>query len=87
VLHEEYVAFTHGPLVYATGLIDGFKASESVRLPEGPLENWLRHEAASASLTVELGYRPPLVFTPYFATGGRVDGAWRLAWLPLAPAT
>lgn len=87
VLHEEYVAVTHGPLVYATGLIDGFKASESVRLPDGPPDNWLRHEAASASLTVELGYRPALVFTPYFAAGGRVDGAWRLTWLPLAPAT
>ena len=87
VLHEEYVAFTHGPLVYATGLIDGFKASESVRLPEGSPEGWLRHEAASMSLTVELDGRPPLVFTPYFAAGGRVDGAWRLTWLPVAPAT
>ena len=87
VLHEEYVAFTHGPLVYATGLIDGFKASESVRLPDGPPEHWLRYEAASPSLIVELGYRPPLVFTPYFAAGGRGDGAWRLTWLPLAPST
>jgi hypothetical protein len=31
------------------------------------------------------GYRAPLVFTPYFQAGGRVDGAWRLTWLSLAP--
>jgi uncharacterized protein len=85
VLHEEYVAFTHGPLAYATGLIDGFKTSESVRLPDGPAEGWLRHEADAQALTVNLGYRPPLVFTPYFAAGGRTDGAWRLTWLQLAP--
>lgn len=85
VLREEFVAFTHGPLAYATGLIDGFKTSESVCLPDDPPEAWLRHDTSGPSLTAELSCRPPLVFTPYFAAGGRFDGAWRLTWLPLAP--
>ena len=28
--------------------------------------------------------REPLTFTPYFATGGRQDGAWRLTWMQVS---
>ena len=34
VMRYEYVAITRGPLVYATGLIDGFKTEETLRLPQ-----------------------------------------------------
>lgn len=90
VLHLEYVAVTCGPLVFATGLVDGFKIEETVRLPDGDDARWLtRDESPDGTPVVRLalGYRPALEFTPYFATGGRVDGAWRLTWLSLAPAT
>jgi hypothetical protein len=89
VLRFEYASVTCGPLAYATGLIDGFKTEESVRLPDAPAPSWLIRLADSDDglprIALELGYRAPLIFTPYFATGGRVDGAWRLSWLSLAP--
>jgi DUF1680 family protein len=90
VLHYEYAAITRGPLVYATGLIDGFKTEESLRLPAGPSAAWL-DVAASASdiegptILLKPGYRAPLAFAPYYRAGGRVDGAWRLTWMALAP--
>jgi len=88
VMRYEYAAITRGPLVYATELIDGFKTDETIRLPEAP-----RLQAgppqpgyAGPSLRLELGYRAPLVFQPYYEAGGRRDGAWRLTWLQLAPS-
>lgn len=90
VLHFDYIGLTCGPLVFATDLIDGFKTSETVKLPEGQQASWLtllpRKEGEPPVLRLDPGYRAPLRFTPYFATGGRRDGAWRLTWLPLAPA-
>ncbi len=88
VLYFEYAAITCGPLVYATGLIDGFKTEETVRLPEGDPSGWLHRTTSTLGepvIRMELGYRPALEFTPYFSAGGRVDGAWRLTWLSLAP--
>ena len=89
VLHFEYAAVTCGPLVYATGLIDGFKVEETLRLPDAPPERWLALQPAQADgvprIALDPGYRAPLLFTPYFGTGGRVDGSWRLSWLSLAP--
>ena len=92
VLRHEYMALTRGPLVYATGLIDGFKTEETVRLPDAAQALWLREQAASAdaedktpAIEMALGYRAPLVFSPYYRAGGRQDGAWRLTWLSLAP--
>ena len=83
VLNHEYIAITRGPLVYATGLIDGFKTEETVRLPN------------LGALTLESGEPPvirlhpedraPIDLEPYFCAGGRADGAWRLTWLSLAP--
>lgn len=83
VLRHDYVAFTRGPLVYATGLIDGFKHQDTQRLRgipqvemlaappgcEGPVMRW------------NLEDRAPLLFHPYFEAGGRKDGAWRLTWM------
>lgn len=89
VLHFDYMAITRGPLVFATGLIDGFKIEETLRLPAQPEPEWLRElpPGPEGAPRIELnpGYRPPLVFTPYYSAGGRDDGAWRLTWMPLAP--
>ncbi|TFW16575.1 hypothetical protein E4L96_16150 [Massilia arenosa] len=87
VMRYEYVAITRGPLVYATELIDGFKTDETIRLPEavalsvGPSPDGY----AGPAITLDLGYRAPLTYTPYFEAGGRRDGTWRLTWLQLAP--
>ena len=92
VLRQDYAAITRGPLVYATDLIDGFKTDETVRLPEGPADDWIEVEdhpsdpaGGGPTLHLKLGYRAPLVFNPYYRAGGREHGAWRLTWLSLAP--
>lgn len=88
VLHHEHVAFTRGPLVYATGLIDGFKTDETVRLPAAPMASWLQTLPCDdgPTLRLALGYRAPIDFVPYYRAGGRTHGAWRLTWLSLAPS-
>lgn len=90
VLRFDYVALSRGPLAYATGLIDGFKFEETIRLPELPTPQWLREEGDPATgegvrIEMALDYRAPLAFVPYYRAGGREDGAWRLTWLSLAP--
>lgn len=89
VLHFDYLAITRGPLAFATGLIDGFKIEETLRLPPEAESDWLREAPPGADgvprIELRPGYRPPLVFMPYFSAGGRNDGAWRLTWMPLAP--
>lgn len=81
VLANDYVAITRGPLVYATGLIDGYKAEETVRLSPDALT-----VGASDAITLAPRDRAPIRFEPYYRAGGRHDGAWRLTWLRLAPA-
>lgn len=89
VLRFDYAAVTCGPLVYATGLIDGFKVEETLRLPNTAQDIWLSllpvRDDGVPRILLDPGYRAPLVFTPYFGADGRADGAWRLTWLQLAP--
>jgi DUF1680 family protein len=90
VLRFEYLGLTRGPLVYATGLIDGFKTEETLRLPSGDPTDWLTvlpPEEGDAAPLLELRplLRAPLRFEPYYRAGGRADGAWRLTWMQLAP--
>jgi hypothetical protein len=91
VLRHDYVAITRGPLVYSTGLIDGYKTEETIRLPRGDGRAGLSDSAplaGSSAPTVRLAPvgRAPLVFVPYIEAGGRADGTWRLTWLSLAPS-
>lgn len=89
VLRYDYLAITRGPLVYATGLIDGYKTEETLLLPATPPELWLHVDASACDegATILLGpdRRAPLAFVPYYRAGGRIDGAWRLTWMTLAP--
>lgn len=89
VLRLDWLALTRGPLVYATGLIDGYKADETLALADGvdpvvrelppvPDEPW-------TVLALDAPGRAPLRYVPYYAAGGRSDGAWRLTWLSLPP--
>lgn len=88
VLRYEYLAISRGPLAYATGLIDGFKTEESLRLPAGDSDTWLQElpaavDAQGPEIELCLDYREPLRFAPYYRAGGRRDGAWRLTWMQL----
>jgi len=90
VLRYDYAAITYGPLVYATGLIDGYKTEETLLLPTPPPEPWLHVEPSlgdeeGATILLSPEHRAPLAFVPYYRAGGRIDGAWRLTWISLAP--
>jgi DUF1680 family protein len=86
----DHVAITRGPLVFATGLIDGFKPEETIRMPAGPGDSALEvldppTGYRGPAIRLHLDNRAPLTFLPYYEAGGRQDGAWRLTWLQLAP--
>ncbi|MCX7176228.1 MAG: glycoside hydrolase family 127 protein [Proteobacteria bacterium] len=90
VMRYDYIAITRGPLVYATGLIDGFKMQDTFRLAEGDVAGLLEVITpppgyGGPAIRLNLDYRPPLVFHPYYETGGREDGTWRLTWLQVVP--
>jgi DUF1680 family protein len=90
VLCYEYVGVTRGPLVYATGLIDGYKTGETVRIPSAPSHQWLEVLPVKAGeegpgIRMKPEGRSELVFWPYYRAGGRENGAWRVTWLSLAP--
>jgi DUF1680 family protein len=88
VLRFDYLALTRGPLVYATGLVDDYKVDETLRIPDSPPEQWLRESVTPAGvpqLELQPLGRPALRYEPYFLSGGRSDGSWRLTWLSLAP--
>jgi DUF1680 family protein len=89
VLRFDYLALTRGPLVYATGLVDGYKVDETLRIPDAPPEQWLSESMTPTGipqLELQPLGRPALRYEPYFLAGGRSDGSWRLTWLSLAPA-
>ncbi|MGV8931284.1 MAG: glycoside hydrolase family 127 protein [Luteimonas sp.] len=90
VLRFDYLAITRGPLVFATGLIDGYKLAETVRVPQGADGDWLRLRSAGSAddvpcIEMAPEGRDPILFGPYYRVGERRDGSWRLTWLPLAP--
>ena len=80
VLHRDWMALTRGPLAYATGLIDGFKRSETVRFDGAP-----EVMAEGDALVLHSAGRAPIRFEPWFLAGERQDGSWRLTWLEVAP--
>jgi DUF1680 family protein len=86
VMHYDYLALTRGPLVFATTLIDGFKSTETLLMHRDALDHAI--EVVSSTSGPELRLRSqgrePLTFTPYFSTGGRADGAWRLTWMQVS---
>lgn len=90
VMHYEYIAVTRGPLVYASDLVDGYRTGETLRLSDASPDQWLRvvHADNAQGPVIQLCSlgRTPLTLVPYYRAGGRVDGAWRLTWMSLAPA-
>lgn len=90
VLHYAYAAFSRGPLAYATGLVDGYRTVETVRLPDDDvdvrLEELPADPAGVVGLRLHLDERAPIDFHPYYGLGERRDRTWRLTWLGLAPS-
>ncbi|WP_337243694.1 beta-L-arabinofuranosidase domain-containing protein [Luteimonas sp. gir] len=93
VLRQDYIAFSRGPLVYATGLIDGYRTAETVRLPDDDAQIRIEElppagdgDAAAVGLRLHLAERAPIDFAPYYGIGERRDRIWRTTWLGLAPS-
>lgn len=86
VMHLDYVAFTRGPLVYSSGLIDGYKTEETIRVPEiAQVRVALDAASGIPRLEVPVAGRAPLHLEPYFLAGGRQDKTWRLTWFSVPP--
>ena len=86
VLNDAYAAIVRGPLVYATGLVDGFKTQETIRLDDdADVRLSVETRDGVPAVVFDPGWREPIVFVPYWLAGGRTHGAWRLTWLSLAP--
>ncbi|HBY63066.1 MAG TPA: hypothetical protein DEH78_24860 [Solibacterales bacterium] len=89
IVRRDYMALLRGPLVYATGLIDGFKREETVRLPSGNPELLVAPARAPAgadgpALALKPIGRAPIVFVPFYEAGGRANAKWRATWIPVA---
>ena len=59
--------------------IDGFKTEETIRLPDGPQDDWLQvlpvtDDEEGPAISLQPASRPPLLFWPYYRAGGRLDG-------------
>jgi hypothetical protein len=90
VMRADYIAVSRGPLVYATGLIDGFRTEETVRLEPGaeaPDEAAAADGGPGPDLWLRPRGRAPIAFQPYYRAGGRAHGAWRLTWMTLPAET
>ncbi|QNQ10854.1 glycoside hydrolase family 127 protein [Sphingomonas alpina] len=90
VLRTDYLAVSRGPLIYATGLIDGFKVEETLRFAGNAADIRLDCvPAADGGPGPDLRLRPEgraaIMFQPYYRAGGREDRSWRLTWMMLAP--
>lgn len=89
IVRTDFACLTWGPYVYATGLIDGYKKEETLRLarltPESSFALTQQRTPGGLPLIhfVQPG-RPPIPFSPYFEAGGRHDGAWRATWIQVA---
>ena len=82
IVRMDYAFLARGPYVYATGLIDGYKKEETLRLarltPEAPFR------VEGEEIAFHQPGREPIRFEPYYRAGGRHEGAWRTTWLNIA---
>lgn len=87
VMRYDYVAVTRGPLVYASGLIDGYKMEETLPGVPQPQAEELQPAPGceGPGIRLEVPGRSSLELYPYYEAGGREDGTWRLTWLQLPP--
>lgn len=82
-----WAALTRGPLVYALdGLINGTEREEIIQLNKTNPESSFK-EIKSSGKNKGVEYQldvpgvKPMIFMPYYRTGDRKEGSWRITWL------
>lgn len=78
IVHNDYACVSRGPFVYATGLIDGYKRTETLRLANLTPTAGFR-AAADGGIDLHIPSRRPIHFLPFY----QVEG-WRTTWLEVA---
>ena len=89
IVRDDYAYLSVGPWVYATGLYDGYKKQETLRLPRlDPTSSFRLVADSSGEFGPKVELRRPgsdaLSFLPYSECGGRSEGAWRSTWMQVA---
>lgn len=79
----DYACLTYGPYVFSTGLFDGFRIEESIRLPKLDPPSVFK-VVSNSEVHMCLPGRNPVVFEPFYLTGGQGNGTWRITWLQVA---
>jgi hypothetical protein len=87
VYRIDYLGITRGPLAYATGLIDGYKPEVTLKIPKEGFNEFFSMTKTpdgykGPAIQFALPGREPIVYLPYYESGGRVNGSWHLTWLP-----
>lgn len=82
ISRTDYFAISRGPLVYASTLIDGYRRTDTFRLPVMHPEKYFQF--ANGMIELRLPGYSPLKYLPYWKAGGRHDGAWRTTWHEVA---
>ncbi len=83
IMSDDYLCVSRGPYVYATGLIDGFRRQETLRIARLNAADHFRI-VGDELIDLVLPGRPPIRLEPYYQAGGRGHGGWRAAWLQVA---
>ena len=88
VVRDDWAYVARGPWVYATGLLEGYRRQETLRLPRLDPSSPFRVTEESGEfgpkIELRLPTRTPIGFWPYAEAGGRTEGGWRGTWLGIA---
>ncbi|MPN23541.1 hypothetical protein SDC9_170930 [bioreactor metagenome] len=82
-----WVALTRGPLVYAlNGLINGTEREQVIQVNSNNPESSFKEIEQSdnnkgAEYQLDIPGIKPMIFMPYYRTGDRKEGSWRITWL------
>lgn len=81
IVSEDFLCLHYGPYSYATGLIDGYKRHESLKIAWLNAPDFFRREAGTDRIFLTMPGRTPILFEPYYRAGGQHHGAWRRTWI------
>lgn len=86
IVRTDYACLTWGPYVYATGLIEGYRKQETLRIAKlFPLNSFVQEPGERFPTFKMRGQgRSMIELDPFYKAGGRHDGAWRTLWLQVA---